>query len=218
MIKVVFFDAEGTFIRFKPSLNGIYKSLWDSYGINLDGDDWGARLRSAYKIVFQKRLSPPLNGELCKRAWREVFDLVFGDFKIFPFYEEVFQRAYKLFAAPECVEVMPGFTDFLKSVKEREFKTAVISNWDCRLYSVLEGHKLLQEFEALFLGCEVGYLKPHEAIFKRALNYFGISPEQALMVGDSLEDDIIPAQKIGMKTYYIKGEPNYQEIWEILVN
>ncbi len=213
MLRVIFLDAEGTFLKFKPSLSEIYRRLWGSFGIKINSEKISEKLRFYFKKVFKEELKTPLNGEICKEGWREVFHRAFEEYKNDKIFNEVFKAAYAFFASPECVTVVPGFMEFLLKGKKAGLSFAVISNWDCRLYPILEGHNLLSYFEGVFLGCEVGYLKPSPEIFKRALSYFQISPEEALMIGDTLEDDIEPSQKLGLHTYHIQGEPDYLNIW-----
>lgn len=62
----------------------------------------------------------------------------------------------------------------------------------------LRHHDLLDYFEVLALSCEVGYMKPHAAIFEHALEALGVAPEEAVMVGDSLRADVAGAQALGM--------------------
>ncbi|HSF71114.1 MAG TPA: HAD family hydrolase [Methylotenera sp.] len=45
--------------------------------------------------------------------------------------------------------------------------------------------------------------KPNPAYFAEILKYIGVEPHEALMVGDSLKSDIIPAQTLGIHTYQI---------------
>ena len=45
---------------------------------------------------------------------------------------------------------------------------------------------------------DVGYLKPHQAIFRHALGLLDIQPDEAVFVGDNLEADIRGAQDTGM--------------------
>ena len=48
-------------------------------------------------------------------------------------------------------------------------------------------------------AADVGYLKPHPAIFEHALELVDATPEEVVFVGDTVEADIIGAQKVGMK-------------------
>jgi FMN phosphatase YigB (HAD superfamily) len=45
--------------------------------------------------------------------------------------------------------------------------------------------------------------KPNPAYFAEILTHIDIEPHEALMVGDSLKSDIIPAQTIGIHTYQV---------------
>jgi HAD superfamily hydrolase (TIGR01549 family) len=54
----------------------------------------------------------------------------------------------------------------------------------------------------------VGYRKPQPEIFTYALEKAGVEANKALMVGDSLEDDVEGAKRVGMRTVWYKcGEP-----------
>jgi putative hydrolase of the HAD superfamily len=218
MLKALFLDAEGTFILFNPSLGEIYKNFWRFRGIEIDPEETSKEIRYNFKRIFKEELKPPLNGELCKKVWNEVFKMVFKMFEKLEVFEEVFREVYQFFGSPECVKIVPGFLEFLEKVKERGIKVAVVSNWDCRLYSVLEGHNLLSYFDGVFLGCEVGYLKPYPEIFLKALQFFNLKPNEVLMIGDTFEDDIKTPTELGMLTYHIQGIPDYHRIWAFLEN
>jgi putative hydrolase of the HAD superfamily len=51
-------------------------------------------------------------------------------------------------------------------------------------------------------AADVGHLKPHRAIFESALAQLGVSADEALFVGDSLEADILGAQQAGMRAIH----------------
>jgi FMN phosphatase YigB (HAD superfamily) len=48
-------------------------------------------------------------------------------------------------------------------------------------------------------SAELGLAKPDPAIFQLALSQSGCEPEQAVMVGDRLDNDIRPARLLGWK-------------------
>ncbi|MEO0564477.1 MAG: HAD family hydrolase [Chloroflexota bacterium] len=67
----------------------------------------------------------------------------------------------------------------------------------------LADHDLLRYFETCrFAAADVGYLKPHPAIFEAALSCVDVAPENAVFVGDNLNADIVGAQRIGMKAVW----------------
>lgn len=51
---------------------------------------------------------------------------------------------------------------------------------------------------------DTGERKPHAAPFLKILEKLDVKPEEAIMVGDWVERDIIGAEKIGMKTAFAK--------------
>lgn len=53
--------------------------------------------------------------------------------------------------------------------------------------------------DAVILAGDVGYRKPHPAIFQRALADLGLKPEEAVVVGDSLRDDVRGARAAGLR-------------------
>ena len=64
----------------------------------------------------------------------------------------------------------------------------------------------LQKFAKIFTPRETKFLKPDERVFLTVLENLNKKPEEALMVGDDIERDLLPAQKIGMQTMLIDRE------------
>jgi putative hydrolase of the HAD superfamily len=54
-------------------------------------------------------------------------------------------------------------------------------------------------FHTICISEEVGYSKPQRGIFERALREVGVVPNEAVMVGDSLDKDILGAKNLGMR-------------------
>jgi putative hydrolase of the HAD superfamily len=53
-------------------------------------------------------------------------------------------------------------------------------------------------FEAVVTSGDVGFRKPHLLVFETALARLGVSSREAVVVGDSYENDIVPAAKLGI--------------------
>ncbi len=61
-------------------------------------------------------------------------------------------------------------------------------------------------------SAEKGVAKPDSEIFLRALSRAYCLPENAVMIGDRIDNDIEPANKLGMKTIWVKqGFAVYQK-------
>ena len=50
------------------------------------------------------------------------------------------------------------------------------------------------------VSAEIGWRKPHVAIFERALEALGVGPTEAVMVGDRLREDVGGARALGLRT------------------
>lgn len=60
-------------------------------------------------------------------------------------------------------------------------------------------------------SAEAGCAKPDLRLFEMALQKAKCDPSDAIMVGDRLDNDIIPAKKLGMKTVWVRqGYAIYQ--------
>lgn len=62
------------------------------------------------------------------------------------------------------------------------------------------------------VSVEVGFLKPHRAIFDHALARLGVAPADALMVGNSLAEDVAGAQKLGIAAAWRRSEPDAEGV------
>jgi HAD superfamily hydrolase (TIGR01549 family) len=79
----------------------------------------------------------------------------------------------------------------------------------------LRHHGLLDYFEVLSISCDVGYMKPHPSIFEHALDALELTPQEAVMVGDSLRADVGGAQALGMTAVWRRNrvdEPTEDDV------
>ena len=58
-------------------------------------------------------------------------------------------------------------------------------------------------FDAILVEGELGFGKPDERVYRRALSALGVEPADAWMVGDNLELDVGAPQKLGMSGVWI---------------
>ncbi len=93
---------------------------------------------------------------------------------------------------------------FLLRVKER-FQLGLVSNFDHppTAYRILRDFGIHDLFDAILISAEVPWRKPHREIFLRALARLGVSPREALFVGDTFEADILGAKSIGMDAAWL---------------
>jgi len=107
---------------------------------------------------------------------------------------------------------LPGALETLESLKTSGFLLGLISNSSNIEFDSLDKKFGLKDiFDALIVSCRVGLLKPDPRIFELALVKLNVAAGEALMVGDTLQDDILPAQKLGMKTLLYDDRNRYPE-------
>ena len=85
-------------------------------------------------------------------------------------------------------------------------RVIVVSNWDVSLAEVLERVGLAPLVDAVVTSAAVGAAKPAPAIFEHALGLAGVGAEQALHVGDSLEEDVRGAAACGIPTVLLRRD------------
>lgn len=88
------------------------------------------------------------------------------------------------------------------------YRLAVISNFDHAPTArrLLEEHGIADHFEQIVISAEEGVRKPHPEIFARTLARMGLTPQEALFIGDSLAIDVTGAKGVGMDVAWINRE------------
>lgn len=92
----------------------------------------------------------------------------------------------------------------LKQFVGKGYRLGVIANQSPGTKKRLAGWGLLKYLDIVLASAEEGISKPDLEIFHRALAAAKCLPENAVMVGDRLDNDIAPAKQIGMKTVWVK--------------
>lgn len=67
-------------------------------------------------------------------------------------------------------------------------------------------------WDAEAVSVEVGFLKPHPAIFEQALTALRVGADEALMVGNSLAEDVAGAQRVGMAAAWRRSPPDAEGV------
>lgn len=86
----------------------------------------------------------------------------------------------------------------------QKYELGIIANQLDGLKDRLEAFGLLQYFKYIISSWDVQVMKPDIRIFEYALGKANCKPQEACMIGDRLDNDILPAKSLGMKTVWIK--------------
>ena len=141
---------------------------------------------SAMRRLFLERLQ--LNAGYDAQAAREGTDAAFDAFLI--------ER--------QRVELYPGALEVIVELAER-FCLGALTNGNADIYRTEAG----PYFEFAFQAEQVGASKPAAAMFEAALARTGRKAAEVLHVGDSVEHDVLGAQRVGLRTVWVnaKAEP-----------
>lgn len=115
------------------------------------------------------------------------------------------ERAVVRRAMIESLEfaAFPDAAPALRELRSRGLRLVVASNWDCSLPEWLEGAGLGQLVDGVVSSAVIGEAKPSPAVFRAALDIAGAGPDEAIHVGDSVENDIAGARAAGVRAVLV---------------
>ena len=104
-------------------------------------------------------------------------------------------------------------TKMILEALSKKYKLGVIANQSLGTKERLDNWNIGKYFDVVVASAEAGCAKPDLKIFNLALEQAGCKPNDAVMIGDRLDNDIVPAKQIGMKTVWVRqGFAKYQII------
>ncbi|HZA61343.1 MAG TPA: HAD family hydrolase [Nitrososphaeraceae archaeon] len=86
------------------------------------------------------------------------------------------------------------------SVLSKNYKLGIIANQSKDILQLLDKFKFKDLFKVIILSSEVNIQKPDPKIFQLAMDLAANDSKYYVMIGDRLDADISPANKLGMKT------------------
>ena len=105
--------------------------------------------------------------------------------------------------SPQFEELYPDTMECLQALGKK-YHLGIIANQIPGAEKRLEAMGIRRYFDVIVSSAEEGVAKPDFMIFNIALTRAGCVPEQAVMIGDRVDNDIVPAKQMGMKTVWIK--------------
>ena len=106
----------------------------------------------------------------------------------------------------------PDATQCLKNLCHK-YKIGIIANQELGTKDRLQQQGILQYIDLVIASAEEGVAKPDEKIFKIALERAACKSGNAIMIGDRIDNDIIPAKNLGFHTIWIKQ--GFGQYWNI---
>ena len=112
----------------------------------------------------------------------------------------------------EDEELYPEAVTCLEELSKK-YKIGIIANQSLGTADRLEQHGILKYIDLVIASAEEGVSKPDRKIFEIALFRAKCKAENAVMIGDRVDNDIVPAKQLGMKTVWIKQ--GFGKYWQV---
>ena len=112
------------------------------------------------------------------------------------------------------------YTDAEECLAElsKRYKIGVIANQSLGTEHRLDAYGLMKYISLVVASAEEGVAKPDPKIFQTAFERSGCSPQECFMIGDRVDNDIMPAKTLGMGTVLVRqGFAAMQNINDITV-
>jgi len=105
------------------------------------------------------------------------------------------------------MKLRKGVMQTLKKLKEWGIKTAIVSDLTTHIQLRKMSKLGITSFiDVLVTSEEAGSEKPHPIMFLLTLNKLGVSPEEAIMVGDNPVNDIEGGNSVGLDTVLLTNK------------
>jgi putative hydrolase of the HAD superfamily len=133
------------------------------------------------------------------RAWTDALrDLEIDDdalaVELAQFFERDRRTRHVLF--PESLQVLAEL--------KKDYELAMITNGAIDIQrDKIHGANLADFFNPIIISGEVGSGKPNPKLFQIALETLAVTPDQTVMIGDSLTRDIAGARAVGIRTIWL---------------
>jgi HAD superfamily hydrolase (TIGR01549 family) len=206
VIRAVLFDVDFTLAKPGPDLGPDgYRLLGARFGLELDPGRYDEARAAAIEtlerhpelehdeevwVAFTERIVRGMGGDTrgsracaleMTRAWEQAEN--------FELYDDVLPVLAELRRLGLCI--------------------GLVSNTGRDLDAFVAHHRL--DVDAAISSGAFGRTKPHASIFRAALEGLGVEPHEAVMVGDSLEDDVEGARALGMRGLLVDREGRHPE-------
>jgi putative hydrolase of the HAD superfamily len=206
-IRAVLFDVDFTLCRPGPELSADrYARIAARHGVTLDASRYGDAREAA--VLNLKRHPELLHDEsIWHRFTEEIFTGMGGPAELA---DECATEIEEGWGVSENFDLYEDVFPVLEELRRAELRIAVVSNGIRDLTAFVAHHRL--DVDAIVDSRTHGRVKPHPTIFQRALDLVGVTAASAVMVGDSLEEDVEGARALGMRAILIDREDRHPEV------
>jgi putative hydrolase of the HAD superfamily len=205
-MKAILLDALGTLVALEPPAPRLRAELAERFGISVTEAQAAAAIAAEiafYRAHLDEGRDQARLDALRRRCASVLRDALPPSERLDAVEEEAMTAAL-LASLHFCLfpEVVPA----LEHARRRGLRLVVVSNWDVSLHGVLDRLGVAPRLDGILTSAEAGVRKPAAEIFERALAIAGARPDEAIHVGDSLEEDVAGAHNAGIVPVLVRRD------------
>jgi HAD superfamily hydrolase (TIGR01549 family) len=212
-LRAVLFDVDFTLCRPGPELSAdSYARIAARHGAMLDASRY-EEAREAAALNVKRHPELLHDDTIWHRFTMDVFLGMGGPQEIASECASEIERGWEV---SENFELFEDALPVLDELRAAHLRLGLVSNGVRDLREFVAHHRL--DVDAVVGSRVHGFVKPHPTIFQAALQQLGVEPVEAVMVGDSFEEDIEGARALGMRAILVDREDRHPEVEERLAD
>jgi HAD superfamily hydrolase (TIGR01549 family) len=206
-LRAVLFDVDFTIAKPGPLLGPEgYRRVGAEHGLRLDPDRYSDARRAALEDLEHH---PELDHD--EEIWiRFTADIVRAMGGEGPRVERVALEIVREWEHAHNFELYEDAAPVLSALRSHGFRLGLVSNTSRDLDAFVSHFSL--DVDAWISSGSHGKVKPSPTIFRAALDLLEVVPDEALMVGDTVVDDVEGARAIGMSAILLDREDRFPHV------
>jgi putative hydrolase of the HAD superfamily len=212
-LRAVLFDVDFTIAKPGPDLGPEgYQRLGRRFGLELDPDRYPEARAHAIETL-ERHPELDHDDEIWVLFTEEIIRGMGGNT------DRAYECAVEMTQAwghAHNFQIFEDVLPVLAYLRAHRLMLGLVSNTGRDLDAFVAHHGL--DVDAVVSSGVHGKTKPHPTIFRAALERLGVEPEDAVMIGDSVEDDVEGAQAAGIHALLLDRENRYPQIEDKLTD
>ena len=202
MIKHIIFDLDDTLCDYRKATENAkspINEVLDAHGIDTRAfwERFDQGIRSLFRQFSDRTIS------IDEYRIRRFADVLEGSHARFRELSSELNHIY-MQETNHNIELFSDTIPLMKALRAKIIEAVILTNGPSDgQRAKFKSLGLSRYIQQIYIGEEIGFSKPHRKAFAVVLCDFGVPASDVLMVGDSVENDINGAEKVGIKAVLI---------------